>query len=147
MSEWEFVSQRIDDSQLVLKHGLIIEDENGNNFTEDIIENPGYQIILVADDLDEAVGQGMINAAELFEELHENDVNITLLTSSTEDVINKYKELYTIDYDVYFADDIELKAMIRSNPGMIILKNGMVVSKWHYNNFPNVADILEIMSQ
>jgi len=147
MSEWEFVSQRIDDSQLVLKHGLIIEDENGNNFTEDIIENPGYQIILAAWDLDNSSGKGMIDAAELFGELLESDVNITLLTSSTEDIISKYKELYTINYDVYFADDIELKAMIRSNPGMLLLKNGIVVSKWHYNNFPSVEEVNEKISK
>jgi len=44
MSEWEFVNQHIDDSQLILKHGLLIEDEAGNNVTEDLIENPGYQL-------------------------------------------------------------------------------------------------------
>ena len=147
MSEWEFVSQRIDDSQLIMKHGIIIEDENGNNFTEDIIENPGYQLILVIYDLDEAKGQGVIDASVLFNGLHESDVNVTLLTSSTEDVINKYRELYAIDYDVFFADDIELKSMIRSNPGLVLLKNGIVVSKWHHNDFPVVEEVKMIISQ
>jgi len=147
MSEWEFVSQRIDDSQLVLKHGIIIEDESGNNFTEDIIENPGYQLILVVYDLDEAKGQGVIDASGLFNGLHESDVNVTLLTSSTEEIINKYRELYAIDYEVFFADDIELKSMIRSNPGLVLLKNGIVISKWHYNDFPTIDEIKKIISK
>ena len=147
MSEWEFVNQRIDDSKLVLKHGLLIEDEDGNNLTEEIIENPGYQLLLISDELDEATGQGMIEAAELFAGLHESDINVTMLTSSIEDIISTHRDLYAIDYDVFFADDIELKAMIRSNPGMVLLKNGVVIDKWHYNDFPEVDEVKDLISQ
>ena len=143
MSEWEFVNQRIDDSQLVLKHGIIVEDEEGNNLTEDIIENHGYQLILVSYDLEDAVGLGMIQASELFNNLHESNINVTMLTSSTSDVIDKFRDVYAIDYDVYFADDIELKAMIRSNPGLVLLKDGVVIDKWHYNDFPTANEINE----
>lgn len=146
MSEWKFLNQRIDDSQLVLKHGVIIEDEGGNNLTEEIIENPGYQLILTSDELDKAVGQGMIDAARLFKELSESDVSFSMFTSSTDDVITRYRELYLIDYEVYFADDIELKAMIRSNPGMMLLKNGVVIAKWHYNDFPGIEEVNELIS-
>jgi len=145
MSEWEFDNQRVDDSQLVLKHGIIVEDEDGNNLTEDIIENHGYQLILTSYELDDAVGQGMIDASQLFNDLHESDINVTMLTSSTNDVINRYREVYAINYDVYFADDIELKAMIRSNPGLMLLNNGIVIAKWHVNDFPKVDEIKELI--
>jgi len=145
MSEWEFDNQRVDDSQLVLKHGIIVEDEDGNNLTEDIIENHGYQLILTSYELDDAVGQGMIDASQLFNDLHESDINVTMLTSSTNDVIDRYREVYAINYDVYFADDIELKAMIRSNPGLMLLNNGIVIAKWHVNDFPKVDEIKELI--
>ena len=147
LSEWEFVNQRIDDSQLVLKHGIIVEDEEGNDLTEDIIENHGYQLILVSDDLDNAVGLGMIHVSELFNNLHESNINVTMLTSSTNDVIDKFRDVYAIDYDVYFADDIELKAMIRSNPGLVLLHDGVVIDKWHYNDFPTANEVKELISQ
>jgi hypothetical protein len=145
MSEWEFDNQRVDDSQLVLKHGIIVEDEDGNNLTEDIIENHGYQLILTSYELADAVGQGMIDASQLFNDLHESDINVTMLTSSTNDVIDRYREVYAINYDVYFADDIELKAMIRSNPGLMLLNNGIVIAKWHVNDFPKVDEIKELI--
>lgn len=147
MSEWEFINQHIDDSQLVLKHGLIIEDEYGNNYTEGIIENPGYQLLLTSDDLDKAKGQGMIDAGVLINELNESDINVSMLTSSTEDIISKYRDLYTIDYDVFFADDIELKSMIRSNPGLVLINNGVVIAKWHYNDFPQIDEVKDLISQ
>lgn len=146
LSEWEFVNQRIDDSQLVLKHGLVIEDADGNNFTDEIIENPGYQFILASYDLDEADGQGMIGASGLFAGVSENNIEFAMLTSSTEDIIEKYTELYKIDYDVFFADDTELKAMIRSNPGLILMKNGVIISKWHHNDFPHIDEVEELIS-
>lgn len=146
LSEWVFVNQRIDDSQMVLKHGLIIEDDNGNNFTEEIIENPNYQFVLTSYDIEKAEGQGMIDAAELFSNVNQNYINVAMLTSSTEDIIEKYKELYSIDYDVFFADDTELKAMIRSNPGLILMKNGVVISKWHHNDFPQIDEVEELIS-
>lgn len=146
MSEWEFVNQRIDNSQLILKHGIIVEDEAGNNITADIIENPGFQLILTSDNLEEVEGQGMIDASNLFNALNESSIDFAMLTNSMQDVDSR-REVYAIDYDVYFADDIELKAMIRSNPGLVLLNNGVVVAKWHHNDFPEVDEIKELIAQ
>ena len=146
MSEWEFVNQRIDNSQLQLKHGLLIEDENGNDFTDEIIENQGYQFILTSYDLDDAAGQGMIEAGILFNKLMDSDISFVLLTPSL-DVIDKYRDEYNINYDVYPADDIELKAMIRSNPGLVLLKNGIVIEKWHHNDFPTIDKVNELITK
>ncbi|MFK5857305.1 MAG: DoxX family protein [Bacteroidota bacterium] len=146
MSEWEFVNQRIDNSQLILKHGIIIEDEAGNNITQDIIENPRFQLILTSDNLEEVVGQGMIDASNLFNALNESSIDLAMLTNSMQDVDSR-REVYAIDYDVFIADDIELKAMIRSNPGLVLLNNGIVVAKWHHNDFPKVDEIKELIAQ
>jgi len=146
MSEWEFVDQRIDNSQLELKHGLIIEDENGHDLTDEIIENHGYQFILTSYDLDDAAGQGMIDAGTIFNKLMDSDISFVMLTPSL-DVIDKYRDKYKINYDVYPADDIELKAMIRSNPGLVLLKNGIVIEKWHHNDFPNIDKVNELITK
>lgn len=147
MSKWEFVNQRIDDSKLVLKHGLIIEDEAGNNVTEDLIENSGYQIILSVYDVSKADEDGMLKAAELNKELMDSDVSFAMVTSSTSEELEEYLQPYDMDYEIYFGDDIELKAMIRSNPGMIIIHDGIVKGKWHYNDFPGYKRINELINK
>jgi len=144
ISEWDFVTQRIDDSQLVLKHGLLIEDEAGNNVTEDLIENPGYQLILSVYDISTVDEEGMLAAAELNKELFDSDVSLVMVTSSTTDELIDYIAKYKMDYEIYYGDDIELKAMIRSNPGMILLKDGIVLNKWHYNDIPNIKEVREL---
>ena len=41
----------------------------------------------------------------------------------------------------YNADDIELKSMIRSNPGVLAMKNGYVLKKWSRNNLPDSEEL------
>jgi hypothetical protein len=43
--------------------------------------------------------------------------------------------------DFCLSDDTELKTMIRSNPGMILIRNGIIIKNWHYNDFPDYKDL------
>jgi hypothetical protein len=43
--------------------------------------------------------------------------------------------------DIYFADDVMLMAMIRSNPGLVLMKNGIVLGKWHYHDIPTLDQL------
>ena len=42
---------------------------------------------------------------------------------------------------VYQADDILLKTIVRSNPGVMLMKGGTIVKKWHYKKLPSFSDI------
>ena len=44
-------------------------------------------------------------------------------------------------YPFYSADDILLKTIVRSNPGIVLLKDGKVVNKWHYKHLPSFEEI------
>ena len=122
MSEWEFVDQRIDESGVNKKHNLYIMDYDGNNVTNEIIDNPDYQLILVAYDIETANSEGLIKASALSEQASRHEISFVMLSSSGKEIINKYKEVYQIIYPTYLADDTELKTIIRSNPGLILLK-------------------------
>jgi uncharacterized membrane protein YphA (DoxX/SURF4 family) len=135
-AQWEFVDQRFDDSQVLKKHHLIIENAGGTNFTKAVVEKQGYQFLLVSWDLDHANGEGMLTASGLFQNISAPDVGVALLTASGPEVLGKYFQAFDMRYPIFFADGIELKAMIRSNPGLLLLKDGVVLEKWHYNDFP-----------
>lgn len=140
MSEWEFIDQRYDDSEVIRRHHVIIEDEDGNNVTEEIVENPNGQFILVAYDIDIADEAGMVKASAFSEQVMDAGTGFVLITASDAETIHKYEQVFGINYPFFFADGTELKAIVRSNPGLIYMENGVVVSKWHHNDFPGTLE-------
>ncbi|MEP6647290.1 MAG: hypothetical protein ABJC12_09370, partial [Saprospiraceae bacterium] len=48
----------------------------------------------------------------------------------------EFKEAIHGSYDWYEADDVLLKTMIRSNPGVMHLKGGKVLEMWHIRHLP-----------
>ncbi len=38
-------------------------------------------------------------------------------------------------------DETTLKTMIRANPGILLLKKGLVVAKWHHNDLPEFSEV------
>lgn len=136
MSQWEFADQRLDESAVLRKHHLIIMDSLGNDYTVELVENPASQLLLISYYVDEANEKGMAAAAQLFVEAEKRGVDFALICANDPASIHKYIEVYGMHYPIYFADDIELKALIRSNPGLVYLRNGVIINKWHYNDFP-----------
>ncbi len=147
MARWEFVDQRVDESGVERKHALFIEDEDGNDLTKAIIGHAGDQFLLISYDLDFAEGEGMLKAAKLFHYLDDEGIAFDMLSASDLQTIDKYREVYQMDYPVYFADDVELKAMIRSNPGLLWLRDGVVMKKWHANDFPGREELQNLLKE
>ena len=70
----------------------------------------------------------------------EEGYSFVLLTSSLPEETEIFIETYNLSIDYYFADDISLQVMIRSNPGLVLLKDAVVMGKWHYNDFPDYSE-------
>ena len=70
-----------------------------------------------------------------------DDVSIILLTASLPEVAESYREKAGAAFEIFYADDIILKMMIRSNPGLLLLHDGVIIDKWHFHHFPEYEEI------
>lgn len=141
VQNWAFVKQEVDYSSVVKPHNVDIVDEAGNDMTRQIIETDYYQFVVTSYDLTEASESGLKDIVSLYHDLDSEAYSVVFLTASLEEDIQNFLEENNTDIPVYQADDIELKSMVRSNPGLLLLKNGRILGKWHHHKLPTAKEI------
>ena len=121
---------------------LKISDSMGTDYTTEIIENPYYNLVIVAYDLDKtnlkAIGDMnaiAMNAAEDF------NIRTVLLTSASAEGAEQFSKENKLLMEIFYADAIPLKSMVRANPGLMLLKNGTVIDKWHFHSAPTYDEL------
>ena len=144
---WEIIGEP--ESKLVKKGydipipDLLITDADGAEHTQEIIANPYYNLVIVAKDLSSTNIDAIqkINQAAIQLTKDYNGLRVVLLTASASKDAQYLSDKMQLIAEIFYADLIPLKSMVRANPGVLLLKGGNVVGKWHYNNFPDAKTI------
>ena len=123
-------------------HDFTIANYDGLDITDSVLNNSNYTFLVVAYNLDNAKASGLDKINELAKIAKETGINVYGMTSSTSEKVNELNQSWNFTYDYHTTDEITLKTIVRSNPGLLLLKDGVIVNKWHYNNLPK-ADKLE----
>jgi len=139
-STWEWVStnnELISEGYIPPIHDFTIGTLLGSDITEIILNDNKFTFLLIAHDIKKANVKNMqaINKLAKFAQKSGRS-NFICMTSSSEDDINKFKEKTNAQFLFFNTDDITLKTIIRSNPGIVLLKKGTVLGKWHHRNAP-----------
>ena len=115
----------------------------GQPITDSILNNKNYSFWLVMYDINETESnKKLISEINDFYKLASLEkYQFIALTSSGPSDIDKFKHEHNALYDFATADQIVLKTMIRSNPGLMLIKDGTVIANWHYNNFPGFSEV------
>lgn len=140
-STWTFVDSRT----IVKEKGYepaihdfsIMNIADGEDITEQVLEDKGYTFLLIAHRMSEADDSNIDLINEIYDYSVENGYGFYCLTSSLEEDIEQWKDKTGAEYPFCLTDDITLKTIIRSNPGLLLLKDGTVYRKWSDNNLPD----------
>lgn len=116
---------------------------DGANITDSLLNDKNYSFWLVAYDLSKTTDDEVLHAKinDFYKLAHDAGINFVAFTASGPGEISDFKHKYSALYDFATVDGTVLKTMIRSNPGLMLMKNGTVVANWHYNNFPVFSDV------
>lgn len=139
---WEVVGSP---SRKLIKKGyevkikdLVISDASGTDYTKEIIENPYYNLVVVAYNLADASESAIakinalaMNATDQF------NIRTVLLTSNAAVDAASFSKKHNLYTEIFYADAVPLKSMVRANPGVLLLKDGVIINKWHYNTLPS----------
>lgn len=115
----------------------IIRQEDGEDITDEVLNDDNYTFLLVAHQLSLADDSTIDLINELYDYSVEHGYPFYCLTASPDSDIEDWQDRTGAEYPFCLMDDITLKTMIRSNPGLMLLKNGVVINKWSVNSLPD----------
>ena len=117
--------------------------EDGKDITDSLLSKKGYLFLLVSPHLEKADDSQLDLINQAFEYAEDNEYPFYGLTASGLAGIDRWRERTGADYPFCQTDDITLKTMIRSNPGLLLLKDGVIIRKWSHNSIPDEYELTD----
>ncbi|MBF1526536.1 MAG: triose-phosphate isomerase [Prevotella salivae] len=150
-ASWKFIdSKTVQTSEGYIPpiHDFSITDnKTGLDLTNSVLSHKGYTFLLISPHLETADDSNFGDIDRLYEYAQSYDIPFYCLTASTTKAIKRWIDLTGAEYPFCITDEAVLKTIIRSNPGLLLLKDGTIINKWSHNNLPNEAKLSRPISQ
>ena len=150
-STWEYVDTRTVQTKKGYEppiHDFALTScDTGEDITEQVLTKKGYTFLLVSPRLAVADDSNFGDIDQIYEYAEENGADFYCVTASANDEIERWRDLTGAEYQFCNADETTLKTMIRSNPGLMLLKDGTIIGKWSHNALPQTDDLTAPLQQ
>lgn len=142
---WNF----IDSKTVLVKQGYEPPIQNfsitalpeGYDITYNILNDSSYTFLLIIPSIEKASDENIDRINDIYDYCLDNDYNFYCLTASSEEMITYWHEYMGAEYRFCMTDETTLKTIVRSNPGMVLLKNGVIINKWHHKQLPSDQEL------
>ena len=144
MKNHEFVESK---SQLVIKGDkpkitdFHVWDNDNQDATALVLDETGYHFWVIAYDMEEANKEAFSKINALASTAEKNNIQFVGLTATPYELLDPLRHEVNAAFPFYYADGTVLKTIIRSNPGLVLLKGSTVLAQWHYNDIPTYDEI------
>lgn len=147
-STWTFVDSKTE----LIKQGYVppiagfnLYNAADEDVTDQILHDPRPVFLLIAPKLEEAGDEQMDEINNVYDYALENDIDFYCVTGSGSEAITQWNDYTGAEYPYLMADEVLLKTIIRSNPGLVLLKDGTILAKWHTNDIPTEDELPEVL--
>ncbi len=115
--------------------------DDGEDITEQVLTTGGYTFLLVAPHLEQADDSEFDVLNSIYEYSLDNKYPFYCLTASTRNGITRWQDITGAEYPFCNTDETTLKTIIRASPGLLLLKDGVVIRKWSHNALPTETEL------
>jgi len=142
--EWEMLSDRTENVQVKEGyeppiHDFVIYSED-EDITSEILDAEKV-LFIIAYQVSGADREAFDDINELVAEAEANGIRVLGLSASTDSEIAPFRHEVQAAFPFAFMDETTLKTIVRSNPGIVYLENGVIIGKWHYNDTPDLDEL------
>ena len=137
---WEFVEMRsvvdVAGRKAVIDNFSILDWEDDYDIADDILTDTGYVCLVVSDFVEEASTNRIDRVNDLYDYCVENGLQFYMATASGEDEVEFWQKRTGAEYGLHWADKALLRDMTRANPGLLLIKDGVIKGKWTASDIP-----------
>src|SRR5690606_10736783 len=148
---WEIVGEP---TSVLVKKGyqlaipdLNITDAEGNQVTEQVIQNPYYNFIVVSSDVTKLSPLDYV----AFDKINQTtraisaagNIRAVLFTASSSADAASLNAPPDLILEIFYAVAAPSNSMVSSTPGVMLMQTGTVVKKWSKNSFPTKEELIE----
>ena len=117
-------------------HDFSIMDDEMRDLTMRVLSDTNYTFLLVSPHLEDACENNVDLIDDVFDYCEHWGYDMIGLTASGSDAITEWVEDAGADISFLGCDEVPLQTMVRSNPGLVLIKDGVIINKWSDASIP-----------
>ena len=118
-------------------HDFTIE-QNGEDFAPSLLRAPNL-VMVIAYDLRKTNTAMYSEVKKVTDDAINKGYKVIGMSASNDEQTDKLIKDNSLDFEFYFTDETTLKTIVRSNPGVLVLKKGTITQKVHYNDLDELV--------
>lgn len=140
-STWTFVTATSEELVPPTIGDFSMTDASGYEVGEDILADSGYTFLLTLPDLYLADAGCSDQINDVCDFATDNGVAMCCATAMPESDRRQWSDRTGAAYPFVSASGETLKAMVRSNPGLMLIHDGRIVAKWGHHDMPDAEQL------
>lgn len=117
-------------------HDFKLFDPNGADYTDSLLMQKGFRLLVVQTNIYKTRSGVESQLAKLAKDCIANGVPVWGLTNTKLDEVEAYRHEHQLAYPYYNMDATPLKSIVRSSPGLVLMKDNVVIKKWSAYGIP-----------
>jgi len=107
--------------------------KDGEEYTQEILNEPKLMVIS-AYNLSKSENKAWSSIKDVIDRAEKENYKVVGLSASGNEAIEKLMDEYDIDIPFYFTDETAIKTIVRSNPGILVIEDAVILQKLHWND-------------
>lgn len=136
---YEFVEMNLKNPEALPKITDFAVWNDKGDYTDEILI--GNKILILVSNLSKMSTSNISEISSLVNDATAAGVEVKLICASSEEETRELIRKNGWDIGYYLGDATVVKTIIRANPGIVVLKGGTVVGKYHHNNTPTLDEV------
>lgn len=124
---------------LILDFQMI--DSNSEDLADSLLNSSKILFLHVSKDLEKSGAKNQARFNVIANKVLEQGHNFYGLSNVGYDISESYKHEHQAPYEFLTCDQTELKIVVRANPGLVAIKDGVVIGKWSASGLPSNDEI------